>query len=385
MKQFYALLALTFISHLSPAQDLAANSPIVKNIAWNKTSDPLIGGETPVRKSQQWEKEQDQINGSIPHSKLAKMKNRTDSLVAFLQDSCISEGVINPVWHGEYFAEKARSGTLIKFGVQCSFPGSNAHLRIMANDLSPLLDHLTVNNSDFLTIKAPVAVKNECQYFEYEATDAQATEDAQHMRTKVWLVTAGASQLPYTAVTRKEYLEEARTELNNTRLGLIADLKTKIPVRSTAVQEAEKKATIDQLNNSYSGIELQMRMKMFLKDYRSDEDYLKENIEKGTSDLDSTLHFMDSLMHHLSAEQLNKPAMVSVQAADFRGFEDGSINKKMLIKMNQAYFDAWLSGEKPQIFLVSWSYDPSEATAGDIDRQMQEKFDGRELKEMLGK
>lgn len=401
MKQFYALLALTFFSNLSPAQDLATNSPIKANIAWNKTSDPSVGGETPARKPQPWEKEQDRVNGSIPHSKLAKMKNSMDSLAAFLQDSCISEGPATAVWHGEYIAEKGRSGALLKFGLQCSFPGNNgpqgnnaeqgnnAQLMIMANDLSLLLDHLVVNHTDYLTMQPPVAVRNDCQYFESgEAngqTNGQATEDAKHLRSRIWLVTTGHNQLPYTAITRKEYLQEARTELDNTRLGVIADLKEKMPVRPTAVQEADKAATLDQLNHSYSGIDLQIRTRMFLKNYKSDEDYLKENTEKGTADLDSTLHIMDSLLHHLSADELGKPAMVSVQAADFRGFEDGHAGQHMLIKMNPAYFDAYLGGEKPQLFLVYWRYDPSEPMADGIDRQLRERFDGRKLKEMLGK
>jgi len=41
-------------------------------------------------------------------------------------------------------------------------------------------------------------------------------------------------------------------------------------------------------------------------------------MEKGTADMDSTLHLMDSLLHHWTVKELNKPAIVSVVAAEFR-------------------------------------------------------------------
>jgi hypothetical protein len=92
---------------------------------------------------------------------------------------------------------------------------------------------------------------------------------------------------------------------------------------------------------------------------------------------------MDSLLNHLSAEQLNKPAFVSVQASDFQGFEDGH-GDKMLIRMNAACFNSNLRADKPRFFLVSWQYDPSEPRANEIDRLINEKFDSRELSAILG-
>ena len=38
-------------------------------------------------------------------------------------------------------------------------------------------------------------------------------------------------------------------------------------------------------------------MRAFLKNYLSDEDYLKASIEKHTASLDSTIQLIDSLLH----------------------------------------------------------------------------------------
>lgn len=368
MKQFYALFSLAFLlPAVSPAQDLAANNtPVVKIYGWNTKTDSSISRETPSRKPQQWDREEDQVNGHIGKTQLAKMKNVNEALIAVLRDSCISDGTYNPSWHGEFFSEKTSPGPILKFGVHCNYT-ANADLGIIANDLGPLLDHLVVNNTDFLTIHPATAGSSDCQYFEYEAATG---------KIKYWLVTAVHNQLPYTPLIRKEYLQEARAELKNKRDRIVADLKERMPIRPLPVQAAEKAATIDQLKSIYSGIDLQVRMRSFLNNYRSDEDYQKENIGSGTAGLDNTLHLMDSLSTHLTAAELGKPAMVSVAAADFTGFEDNMGGKAMLIKkMNTAYFDPNAGVEKPQFFLVSWSTNTPEPATIALDKEMGSTID----------
>ncbi len=369
MKQF--LLTVFFFSlfffHPGPssAQYFTKNTPAAFRIQPSKTS---------AQGLEPWEKEQDEVSGHISKSKLLRMKNITESLVTYFHDSCFSDASYTPVWHAEYFSEKSSSGSMMKFGVQCNFYEQKANLRIMANDFGPLLDHLIVNNQPFLTIKPANDENSDCHYFESEINN---------LRQKIWLITAGVSRLPYIPVSRKEYLLSARIELNARKNAIIADLKQKMPIRSLSAQETDKKAAMDQLRTMYSGADLQVRLKMFLDSYQTDEEYLRDNTANETSDLENTLHLMDSLLNHLSADRLSKPAMVSVQASDFQGFEDGH-GGKMLIRINPACFDPGLSADKARFFLVSWQYDPSEPMANEIDRLVTERFDSRELREMLG-
>ena len=99
MKQFYALFSLAFLlPAVSPAQDLAANNtPVTKNYSWNTKTDSTISRETPSRKPQQWDREEDQVNGHIGKTQLAKMKNVNEALIAILRDSCIPDGTYNPL------------------------------------------------------------------------------------------------------------------------------------------------------------------------------------------------------------------------------------------------------------------------------------------------
>jgi hypothetical protein len=322
----------------------------------------------------EWSKEEDLINGSISKAKLAKMKGVTGALVGFLKDSSLVACGYSPTWHGEYNSDKNSPGAQLKFGMTCHFAGQNADLSITANDIQPLTDQLVVNGQHFLTMRIADSFDKNTFYY----TDASAGQ------TKMWLVTAGNGKLPFIPVSRKEYLTEAKAELTAMVKSIEAGWKLKVPVRAAAVQEAERRAVVDQLKKMYSGTDLDIRVRIYLNSYKTDEQFQKENIARETAGFKATIRQMDSLMAHLGVVALGMPAVVSAAAADFHGFEDGQLNY-MLIRMNAAYFNNGLSEEMPQLFLVTWHYDVVTASTAELDRQLTAKLDGQVLQEMIGK
>jgi hypothetical protein len=340
----------------------------------------------PGDKTPEWKKQQDRVNGRISRNTLDKMKSTTETLAGFFQDSAFSIGQFNPAWHGEYFPERTGTASLTRFALSCSFYNdqatrSTADLLIMANDLSPMLHSVRVNGHDFLSLKPATSATTNCPYFEYTPADANAIVN---IRLKFWLVSTDNARLPYTAVTRKEYLQEASAELAATKTRLINRIKEQSPVRSTAIQEAEKNSAINEISNTWSGPERELRLRLFLKNYLSDEDYLKASIEKHTGSLDSTIHLMDSLLHKPAA-WLNKEAFVTGQAADFRGFDEDNANASMLVQLNATFVNPNLSSEKPQFFLVCWRYNPDDAKAVELDNQFTQQFDAGRLRDFLQK
>jgi hypothetical protein len=320
----------------------------------------------------EWSKEEDLINGTISKAKLAKMKEVTGALVDFLKDSNLVAGSYSPTWHGEYNSDKNSPGAQLKFGMTCHFAGQNADLSITANDIQPLTDQLVVNGQHFLTMRIADSFDQNTFYY----TDASAGQ------TKMWLVTAGNGKLPFIPVSRKEYLMEAKAELTAMVKSIEAGWKLKVPVRPVAEQEAERKGVVDQLKKMYSGTDLDIRVRIYLNSYKTDEQFQKENIARETAGFKATIRQMDSLTAHLGVVGLGKPAVVSAAAADFRGFEDGQTNY-MLIRMNAAYFNNGMTEEKPQLFLVTWHYDVANASTAELDRQLTERFDGQKLQGML--
>src|SRR6202012_5282007 len=152
-------------------------------------------------RSTAWQKEEDQVSGSISKTKLSKMKATAALIIGVLRDSCFTPlgdrtlaagdaGTYTPTWHGAYMSTSNSGSPLMQFGVDCHFAGQRAELTVTANDLQPLLGHMTVGNQPFLTMDIAPAVKNGGQYFEYTDMDGRTT-------VRRWLITAGVNQLPY--------------------------------------------------------------------------------------------------------------------------------------------------------------------------------------------
>ena len=361
MKRFYAVLfaSITFVG-------VHANGPV---------------NETPAHKTpsaREWQKEEDRVLGHIRANKLAAMKNTTTSIINLFHDSILTQGV-NPVWHGEYFPA-VNGGPQVHFGIQCAFnnednTASDNDLTVFANDISPLLGNLTVNGNNYTTIKA-AKMANGAPYFEFDVKN--------NLHVKAWLVTSDSAAMPYTPVTRKEYLQQAHEELVKLRQAIDDEVRAKMPIRSAAVQEAEKEKMLQQLRDNYSGAELEARTRVYLHNYIKDEDLVAQTIANGIAGWNGKIALIDNLLHTSSAQMLAQPAVVSLGAEDFDGFEDGNANATTLVRLNPAYFT---NGDEqaPKCLLICWRYNPADALSGGIDSQLNANFVGQSFQSLLAK
>lgn len=368
MKRLRTFLPLIcFLPVFVSAQFIASND--------RKVSGPNLGIESAVPATQEWVKTDDQLVGRINNSSLLRMQDVTSSIVNVFHTSLLNEDQAIAVWHGEYYSAKNSPSPLNKFVAVCQFQDQKARLQVVANDISPLLGHVVLNNQDFLTLRPVIAVKNGAPYFEYTVNGKV---------NKAWLIADANDPELYTPVTRKEYLMQARQDLAGQKNAIAADLRQQEPPRSQAVQDAEKKAAIEQLSFLFSGVELQTRIKVYEAHYKTDEAYLKERVDVEAAQLDSTMHFVDTLLKQLSPAELNQPAIVSGLVSEFEGFSDAQ-HGQMVIKMNPAFFNTIAGGEKAHFFVVSLSYDAASADAAGLDKRLSAQFDAQQLKGLLGR
>lgn len=366
------------------AMILVLASPLA-TLANGPAKDSVIDGNPGKTATTIWKKADDLITGKIAKPQLIKMKATTDSLLAFLRDSCLAGTGLQSVWHAEYLGERTAVGDRLRYGIQCDFAtgAGNASLSILVNDLTPLTGHITIDGKDVMTLPISSGVRNECPYFEVKGQTEAGTPAA--TTQSIWLVTARPDMLPYIPVTRREYLHMVIDDLNSTKERIIADVKGRTPVRSAEEQAADKKRDLDDLTARYSGNELEMRTRSYLDRYKSDEDYLKENIDVATADVDTSLHMIQGMLDHLAPVTLAAPAIVSPTARDFEGFRDGEPGMVMLIQPNPAFSQPGAAPEKPQFLVITWNSDPANDTAAGLTSQIAKDLDTRILKEMLKK
>lgn len=358
----------------------------------NRSIEVTNGPDTDSTKNKpsiQWKKAEDEINGKFNKIELANLKNTAETLHTLLQDSILGAAGLESVWHGEYSADK--NGNLINYGIECDFtaaadgrsPNAPASLTVTVNDFSSLAGHITIDNKDYLTLPLAAGVRNQCPYFELHA--GTSADNVHTPNRNIWVVTTRPGMLPYTPITRKEYLEISIGWLGDTKAQIIADVKQRTPVRSKEEQDAAKKRELDELSSRYSGAELKMRTQMVMDHYKSDEDYLKEHIDQATADVDSTISFIKGMLNSLSARTLSAPAIISPNTREFEGFRDGDPGMVMLIRNNPNFNEPGAAPEKPRFFLVSWNSEPGDDAAQAIGTQIAKDLDTRYFKTMLSK
>jgi hypothetical protein len=360
MSRLYAVIIATFFfTNLA-----VANEPTISS--------------APAPIAHQWQKNADLVIGHIRSTTLNRMKNTTADIISCFRDSILTQGEFSPVWHGEYFPA-VNGGPQVRFGVRCIFynnedstQDSNNDLTVFANDISPLLGHLKLNFTEYTTVKTA----GDQGYYEFDMANG--------LHVKAWLITADSTSSPYIAVSRKEYLQEAKKELDALKDIVISDDRGRIHIRTAAEQEAEKQQLLQQLRSTYSGIELETRTRIYLNNYMKDPDLLIQTIARDVAGYNKTIRMIDSILRNGTALDLAKPAVVSVDAAHFRGFEDGHANTTTLVRMNPNYFTG-TADQAPKCLLVCWRYNPAESLATGIDRQLSENFDGQQLQALLVK
>lgn len=303
---------------------------------------------TPLVTTAPWQKQEDHVESRLPGKLTAEMKKTAGNLASWLQQAGIDSLGCTPAWYGAYFSNKSNVFPLLKSEMRASF--CESHLTITANDLADLQQTFSLNGNDYLALPP-----------------MQEVYDGVRRGQSFWLITY-AGRLPYSILSRREYLEEAKKEIAADKQRLKEDLQQRIPVKTALEEEAAQKREIDAIGNMYSGATRDSRVRSYLAAYKPDSVYFKEVFADQSAPLDADSLLLDHLLTKSSPDSLAKPAFVSVPAHAFRDFEDGEPGSRMLAKWALSYFDKSLSLAKPQFMVVSWQYDPADPIAANIDR-----------------
>jgi len=347
----------------------------------------------PILQGAQWQKQEDYAEQHLPGKQFGEMKKIVSSLASWLQLACTDSLTCTPAWCGAYFSNKTNAFPLFKYEMRAGFyagdvgnlhgePGNEGRFVITANDLSVMQQTFQLNGSPYLSIRPSASLYQGILYNEF-ANEKEDTGSAARF-TRAWLVSY-ADRLPYTVISRREYLEAATKEILADKERMRDDLKQRIPVKSAAEEEAVKAREIREIENMYTGAMRDNRVRMYLASYKPDSVYFKENFTALSAPLDADSLLLDSLLKKSPVEELGRPAYVSVPAHEFKSFEDSVPGSRMLARWNLDYFDKNISLARPQFLVISWQYDPADPLAIRIDRQLREKLELCDLAALLSK
>lgn len=362
---------------------------VLAQFVYSPQSNAQSSTRTPLVTTAAWQKQEDYMESRLPGKLGTEMKKIVGSLASWAQRSGVDTLGCIPAWCGAYFTNKANAFPLFKYEMRSAFftgeisalnagPGKASSLVITANDLAALQQTFSINGNDYLSLPAMQQAYDGVQYAEWTAEKEEASEAR---RTRTWVISY-AGRMPYSILSRKEYLEEAKKEITADKQRLKEDLQQRIPVKTAQQEEAEQKREIESIGAMYSGATRDSRVRSYLASYKPDSVYFKEVFDGQSASLDADSLLLDSMLTRSSSDYLERPAIVSVPAHDFRNFEDGKPGSRMLAKWNMSYFDKNLSLARPQFLAVSWQYDPAVPAAVNLDKVIS-RLDYCELQDLL--
>jgi hypothetical protein len=165
--------------------------------------------------------------------------------------------------------------------------------------------------------------------------------------------------LPYTPVTRKQYLEYCITYHTKLHDELIKHFE-QMPVRSTEEQEKEKKAKLDKFQKEFGNDpkKLKTNVDYYLSGYQTDQQRRDEQVVKAKKIKEDELKkFTDELEKTTSEGLLDSPAMVLVKYYSIPSvFETDPARGSILVTENPEYVRRDLPKHVPQFFIVALTW-----------------------------
>ena len=200
---------------------------------------------------------------------------------------------------------------------------------------------------------------------------------------------------PFIPVTRKQYLDYSLIHLNHLIDEQIKFAK-QMPVRSLEVQEAEKKSSLDKIeedykNNSYSRDAIR---KNFLDTYKTEQQRREETVNNFIRMKDDVIKRYQAELEKAKTDNLLAvPAEVNILFETNEGapiFYSGAEGGKMLVTENPAYFRKDLPKYVPQFMVLYWSWISDFPMYGGAQgvyyrKMIEKKFPVEKLQAMIDK
>ena len=196
-------------------------------------------------------------------------------------------------------------------------------------------------------------------------------------------------ELPYTPVTRKQYLDRALIYVNKFYDKMIKSFDL-VPVRSLEEQEALKKKTIEGYEKTYAGDPKKSKSAVdyYLMSYQTDQQRRDDRIKIIVKNKNAVLkQYQDALEKSTADHLLDSPAIVPAPFSPIAGgpvFSTEEEGGSMLVTENLKYLRKDLPGDVPQFIVLYWQCGDSKP-GKNLRKLFEENFEVEKLQAMIDK
>jgi hypothetical protein len=330
----------------------------------------------------------------------AAITTRIDKMQQLLQTAYPEPKGIEAYWYrsmGGYYAAIAGTSSAYELNALFKTYYCNSHVKkmLLATETGNWFD-IWVNkfkwfaeiDDKFLVNNKPVYLLTkelgELNGFPMYAGINNATSNTGTSFSKTILISR-PGMLPYTPVTRKQYLLVFLSMKEAWQKSYKENL-LKIPVRSDVEEEVYKKQQLEKAVLA-AGTDEKLREKArtnFLRGYTTAKQRQQADIARSEEVYRKDIQAATAYLANTTAEELDKPAYLrSGYVGYFREFAKPS-EGGMMVQVNESYFNNKLPAHVPQFIIAYWRWN-KEKPSLDYASHIENNFNFKALQEMLDK
>ncbi len=197
------------------------------------------------------------------------------------------------------------------------------------------------------------------------------------------LITRG-NQLPYTPVSRRQYLKALKQNLENDKIIQI-DINNKMTVRSDAEEEAARQKGMEAYAKSFRPERMEKAKENYLKNYKTDKERKEEHLQRIEKDHAGKMKVIEDVWKSYNNNELEQAAIIE----PFRTFKEFSTEDKggrIMVLLNNNYFNMQLPRYIPQLMVLYWrSESNNNAPSQFFKKEFEANFPVEKLRLMLDK
>jgi hypothetical protein len=377
MKKFTLLfLPVLFANNLFSQATCNDDVIMAVNGKWKTSPDDIIGPDK-----------------TFPASQYNQLKTRLDKIAVLFQ-----EAYPNPKGNEANWYRSIRGNAMVNNGpVPYQFTSlylswycnPNLH-KLMLGTETGTWAYIFINDlNKFLEKVADFKINANTAFFlpdkvgEWKGMSLYDVGSTTYKQDRAVLITRG-SQLPYIPVTRLQYLIAIKQKLEDEKIIQI-DLNNKMKIRTDAEQELDKQTGMENALKYAPASRVEERKANYLKNYKTDQQRKEENLQRLEKNYSVKLKAIDDLLKTFDNDELEKPAVID-PFHDFKQFSTLEKGGRMMVLLNNNYFNMQLPRYMPQLMVLRWrSESNNNAPSQFFKKQFEANFPIDKLKLMIDK
>ncbi len=203
-------------------------------------------------------------------------------------------------------------------------------------------------------------------------------------KNKAILITRDG-QLPYKPVSRLQFLNAMKQKLEASKK-IQLEVDNKMVERTEAEQAIAKQKGLENALFGATANRIEDRKATYMKRYRTDRQLKEEKIQQTENYYDGLFKPYNNILQNSNENELKEPAIVDGVSwtSLFKGFTSQDNGGRMVVFINNDYFNLKLPRYVPQFIALYWEWDKNSA-AQNFKKQLEENFPIDKLRAMIDK